>query len=448
MQQLSAKPQSPSSAAATADDTVINLFHMELFHNFQTNVTDTLSLQKIWPQVIQWSVHEPFIMSAILCLSATHLAISHPQPSRYSRSALQLWTKSASLMRDKLSRPIETDSVEKLIGASILMQYIAWSHIEFLDEQQHYSSRSHSSSCINISQDPLFNLSSGVKDLYFEAFPALWGSHSAFLSTGLYSPRLVIEQTLEEHGLNPGAYVAFFTKIWNDPHFRDSSTSSLEQKDQPPSLPSSSSLDKFEVFLNSGRAHGPQSLQERLSSMVGVFRILSGCTINDSPPHLPEEHDGRTVPPYTVSPSPPSQQDLSDAQRTAFQFVSRGVSIAMCLASIISTSAISSDSGEKTSSTALTQLQPDIERYLFSLPIICIGTFRDLAFQGDARALVVLLHFYRATQILLTGARGWWAHERCRVMQNLIWRHLRAKGLDAYAQVPGWVGTITASGVE
>jgi hypothetical protein len=113
-------------------------------------------------------------MFALLCLSATHLATTNKDPSRYTQCALQLWTRSASLLRDKLSRPIDSTSVEQLIGASVLMQYIAWSHVEFVDEHQ-VSHGGDIPSCINMTHDPLFNLSSGVKDLYFEAFPALWG---------------------------------------------------------------------------------------------------------------------------------------------------------------------------------------------------------------------------------------------------------------------------------
>lgn len=385
-------------------------------------------------------------MFALLCLSATHLAATNKNPSRYSQCALQLWTKSASLLRDKLSRPIDMTSVEKLIGASILMQYIAWSHVEFLDEHQNYPRGDIPSSCINITHDPLFNLSSGVKDLYFEAFPALWESQSVFLSTALYNPRLKIEEAIEHRGLDPGAYVTFFTGIWEDPRFHVTAPSVLDQHARPPSTPSSSSsssLDRFEDFINSGQAHGSQPVQERLLSIVGIFRILSGCMSQDSPPQLQEDPDGTTSPVYPVSPSSIFQQDLSDAQRTAFHFVSRGVSIAMCLAFISSARTPTANCG---TATVLTHLQSDIERYLFSFPTICTGTFRDLVLQGDPRALVVLLHFYHSTQILLGGDQGWWARDRCRVMQSLIWKHLNAKGLDVYAHVPGW-SDMTASTV-
>jgi hypothetical protein len=424
-----------------ADDTVINLLHMELFHNFEANVTGTLYLGAIWPQIIQWSLQEPFIMFALLCLSATHLATTNKDPSRYTQCALQLWTRSASLLRDKLSRPIDSTSVEQLIGASVLMQYIAWSHVEFLDEHQ-VSHGGDIPSCINMTHDPLFNLSSGVKDLYFEAFPALWGSHSAFLSTALYNPRLKLEEAIENCGLDPGAYVTFFTGIWEDPRFHVVDPSALDQQARPPSTPSSSSsLDRLEDFINSGQAQGSQSVHERLLSVVGIFRILSGCMSRDSPPQLQGSPDGMTPPLYPDSPSSTFQQDLSDAQRTAFHFVSRGVSIAMCLA-LISSERTPANCG--TTTTTLTHLQSDIERYLFSFPIICTGTFRDLALQGDPRTLVVLLHFYHSTQVLLRGGRGWWARDRCRVMQSLIWKYLNAMGLDVYARVPVWSDT-TAS---
>ncbi|KAF3770021.1 hypothetical protein M406DRAFT_354222 [Cryphonectria parasitica EP155] len=176
--------------------------------------------------------------------------------------------------------------------------------------------------------------------------------------------------------------------------------------------------------------------------MVTVFKILTCRVIKDSP-SLPREHDiaTRPHPEEAESPSTPTQpqSDSSDAQRRAFQFVSRGVSIALCLASL------SSAGPDEGPSDALSRLQPDIERYFFSLPIICAGTFRDLAFRGDARALVVLLHFYRAARVLLTGPQSWWACERSRVLESLILRDLTAKGLEAYAWAPGWEASQDAS---
>lgn len=366
-------------------------------------------------------------MSTLLCLSATHLSAAHPQPSRYSRISIQLLTKSAALLSEQISRPIETHSIEKLIGASILMQYIAWSHVEFLDQEQQCASQCISDR-LDISQDPLFRLSSGIKDLFFEAFPTLWGSHSVFLSTSLYSPRLVIEQTLAQHGIDPGAHMAYFMRVWDDPRFQSSSPD-LKQE-QSPSL--SSSLARFEVFLHTSKAPCCHTMKQQLSSAVTVFKILTNRMINASPSVLPE-HDIAACP-HAEPERPPTslRSDPSDVHRMAFQYVARGVSIALCLASLSSTSP------DGAPAAPLSQLRPDIERYFFSLPIICAGTFRDLAFQGDARAMVVLLHFYRAARIVLTSPQSWWARERSRILESMILSDLKAKGLDLCAWIPGW----------
>ncbi|KAK0703920.1 hypothetical protein B0T26DRAFT_757417 [Lasiosphaeria miniovina] len=460
-------PTAPADAHVGVDpdasDTAINLLHMELFHHFQTSTAATLSYPDIWPQTVQWSFQEPYIMSAILCLSASHLAASRPHSTRYSRIALQLLTKSAALLGEKLSGPVDAQNVEKLMGASLLMQYIAWSHVGFLDAGQQ-SAAGHGvpltpgagSSGLDISQDPLFRLSSGIKDLFFESFPALWGNDkdSAFLSTSLYSPRLAIEQTLAQHGIDPGAHVAYFMGVWDDPRLPPTRTTPGPGQDaqQPPALSVSSSLARFEQFL-SGPAPCCDCVKLQLSSTVAFFKRLTchrapGDTPSPSP-SPPERHGDDTAPvircPHTVQPEtlaaltlPPLQLGASDFERVAFRCVARGVSIVLCLAALVSPSSFAricpgnaAAPAPEWAAAVVAQLQPDIERYIFVLPVICAnGSFRDLAFQGDVRALVVLLYFYRAARVLLAGPHSWWACDRSRVMEGLIARELQAKGWD------------------
>ncbi len=78
----------------------------------------------------------------------------------------------------------------------------------------------------------------------------------------------------------------------------------------------------------------------------------------------------------------------------------------------------------------LLHLKADIARLFFTFPVVCSGSFRQMIRQGDERALIVLFHFHRATRILLSDPETWWAHERSRVMEDLVGKELRSRGLD------------------
>jgi hypothetical protein len=49
---------------------------------------------------------------------------------------------------------------------------------------------------------------------------------------------------------------------------------------------------------------------------------------------------------------------------------------------------------------------------------------------ADTRALVVLLHTYRAARHLLSITDAWWSGRRAAVMEELIMRELAARGFD------------------
>ncbi|KAI1758145.1 hypothetical protein F4782DRAFT_14460 [Xylaria castorea] len=110
-------------------------------------------------------------------------------------------------------------------------------------------------------------------------------------------------------------------------------------------------------------------------------------------------------------------------QEVAFEAIAKRLSLLFCL---VSMSASASHSALQT----LMRLQLDIERCFFSFPVHYSGTFRELALQGDSRALKMLCHFYRAARILLTSSRTWWARQRSQVIESLILQDLTSRGLN------------------
>ncbi|KAI1179957.1 hypothetical protein F4777DRAFT_598932 [Nemania sp. FL0916] len=363
------RPSQPQSVSASVvSDAGINLLHLELFSHFQRDLVDTLAFSEIWEQVLQWAFQEPYIMCAILCLAATHLSTLRPQDSRYSDAALQLLGKSAFLFNEQLSSPVTARNSEALLAVSILMHYISWSHVGYVEKLERASNAESSSiSAAHLLDDPLLQLSFGVRALHYETFHILDGSGSVFLATALYSPRYAIEEAIMQQGGNPWQFVDYFMDILNNARHQ-----SPEHENQ-----------------NDPSSHKTIQLRCKYGARYG--------------------HD------ISIT--------SSDPLRLAFEDVAKRLSLLFCLVPM-------STSTKVAESQNFTHLQPDIERLFFSFPVHYSGTLRDMALQGDPAALIVLCHFYRAARILLTSPKTWWARRRSRIIESLILRDLTTRGLE------------------
>lgn len=335
-------------------------------------------------------------MCAILCLSATHLSALQPHVHRYSQAALQLLGTSASLFGGKLSNPITTENICPLIATSILMHYISWSHIEFLEGQPPPLPEKPYGGMVYLLQDPLFRLSSGVRGIFAAAFQILWASDSVFLSTSLYSPGTALEEAILQHGDDPHRFVGRFMAIWDDRRYRPHRAEQQREGQTP------------QVDLPC--RHLPPGEQDVLSSTCPKTKLNYMC------PALPSSTLG------AFEKVPESRRDIIDPQRASFLRIAKRLSLLFCLVSI-------SVSSGSTPSHSLARIQPDIERGIFTFPVLCGAVFRDLALQDDPRVLVMLCHFYKAARILLTSSASWWARRRSRAFESLILLDLKQRGL-------------------
>ncbi|KAI8950327.1 hypothetical protein F4801DRAFT_602388 [Xylaria longipes] len=348
----------------------INLLHLELFSHFERDLVDTLAFSEIWQQVLPWSFQEPYIMSTILCFAATHLSTLRPQDPRYSDIAVKLLGKSVSLFSEKLSSPITVRNSEALISVSILLHYISWSRIEFIEKKERLSyHQGNNLLTSHLSNDPLLQLSFGVRGILYEAYHVLAGSNSVFLTMGLYSPVYVIEEAILLQGEDPWRFVNHFMGISDDP-----------------------------LLVHDYRA-----------DMSPRWEKVPGCPLGSGP---------------NTEMTSAAPRHAPKAQEVAFEGIAKRLSLLFCLV-------LMSTSPSHSASQTLIRLQLDIERFFFSFPIHYSSAFRDLALQGDPRALIMLCHFYRAARILFTGPRTWWARQRSRVIESLILQDLTSRGLEA-----------------
>ncbi|KAI1647874.1 uncharacterized protein F4817DRAFT_94950 [Daldinia loculata] len=401
-----------------SDDTKINLLHLELFYHFQRDIMNTLAFSEIWPHVLPWSFQEPYIMCTILCLAATHISTLRPQVPRYSRVALQLLGKSASLFRGKLSNPVTAQNIEALIATSVIMHYISWSHVEFLEERDQFPNyKGHDNLIMRLSQDPLFQLSSGVRGILSEAYLILWGSDSVFLSASIYSPKAAIEETILQYGDNPYRFVNYFMAIWDDPRYQpqlsEKQGEAQEQSSAPPNLNISADREKVTNYT---------CTMAKLNYTCAAFQTSTHYPYNDKAPQE-EQHLGLHIDVAGTEITSGSPQHVATPQRMAFERIAKRLSLLFSLASI------STSSGHPPCQR-LMRLQPDIERCFFTFPVLCSVVFRELALQHDSRALVILHHFYQAARILLTSSTSWWARQRSRIVESLILQDLTSRGLQ------------------
>lgn len=155
-------------------------------------------------------------MSAILCVAAMHLSTLCPQNPKYSHAAIQLMGKTIQLFRKNLSRPLTKDNCEILMGAALLVNYISWFNIGFMDRTR----TADSTADYYLAQDQLFLLSPGIIQLWFHAIPVFIDEGSVFAQIVYKDPRLKIEEMLRRKGEDPARFVAPFMRIWDNPRYQ------------------------------------------------------------------------------------------------------------------------------------------------------------------------------------------------------------------------------------
>ncbi|KAF5627236.1 uncharacterized protein FTJAE_9321 [Fusarium tjaetaba] len=159
---------------------------------------------------MQQAFHEDFVMSAILCTSAMQLSSLCPHESRYKDASEHLMAKAVQLFRKNLSRPLNKQNCEALMGTALLVNYVSWFDLDFL----------HGQTKLDLSKDQLFFLTPGIIELWFRSMPIFIDQGSIFADVARHSPRFHIEQALVSWGHDPERFVSLFMEIWDDPRYQ------------------------------------------------------------------------------------------------------------------------------------------------------------------------------------------------------------------------------------
>lgn len=360
-------------------------------------------------------------MSTMLCAAATHLAAITPNNIKYNRAKSQLLTKSLRLLRLNLSRPFTKHICDALAGATVLINYISWCHLDFLSEQKTLSESNASNNSLDLSQDQLFLLSPGVLQVYLQGLPVFMEEDSVFLRIGRQHPRINIEEVLISRGEDPTRFVKPFMKMFDDPQFQTLHSEEDSPGRYEPFRRTWAFLSELELHM--GQPKSPYSCSHATSpesaENLSRYHVSTLEEMRDAMLKLHAEHGLAT--PQSQTGELALELKFKMPQRTAFERVARRLSPILCCLATPQVSA------EVSHSTAMPK-KADLQRLLFTFPVFCCGPMLEMIAKGDARALMLLFHFYRAVRVLLPTEETWWAGERSRKLEGLILAELEGRG--------------------
>jgi hypothetical protein len=206
-------------------------FQRELMHHFVTHTATTLVFSpELWRgpllclslQVCIGQLHHLFQSNAGLCsqrfvfrlttshnailmIAATHrsvLAASiDPQRDQYHHAARNYLAKTLHGYQDALSNPISSTPGDALIAVSLLLYHYAWSSVDqaavplAVSESPAISRELVSE--LDLSSDPLMNLSVGLRYLFWKTGALATDSESPFHTYALERPRVRIVEAVQ-----------------------------------------------------------------------------------------------------------------------------------------------------------------------------------------------------------------------------------------------------------
>ena len=393
----------------------------------------------------------------MLSFAAAHLDYLHPGHPDYHRAKYALLNKALHDYRETLSAPITTDNCDALLGTANLIQYLMWCDLSFMEGQEpppphlpqthtHTHTRTRTPSAppsLDLSGDRLYFLSTGVRQIFFMAWPLFQTPQSVFNNVGLLQPCVALEDVVDARGLGWQRHLRGFMDLYDNPRYRGGMRSSTTSSScASVSSETSQSSGSFPATPAAGSASGSGSGQAATASgsAAAYFEGLLQSVSASAP--------FSTGPAYSVMTLWQSYKEgeayVRNAgahdetlMRAAYKRLVARLAVAMAFV-------LDREGGEGGACPAMTAAtgrrgsglrqpalkQEDMVRYVATFPMMCFGPLLTLISGGDSRMLVVLLHIYRVTGALLPGETYWWCRRRVEAMEDAIGRELRSRGLE------------------
>ncbi|KAF2805141.1 uncharacterized protein BDZ99DRAFT_574752 [Mytilinidion resinicola] len=375
----------------------VNLYQMKLFHTFGTRTARTLIFgEHLWRNGImrQCFTHD-YLMHAILLISATHLHSLEPHdPRNYNASVVHL-SKTLQLFRKALSGPVTHDNADALMATAILLYHHAWTNLDSFTPSTPVSDidGQYPKQPLNLSTDPIFTLSAGLKEIFDKAKHLLTRDGSAWLATAHSRAHLPIVEAARRCSKAPEYFEEYLKRYFQGIENPLSSTNAIAGVSSNRSL-----IEKLLLSANTDEA-------------AGWFDLI----------RLSEPTENTSV----------ADREILTAYMTASCRLAPLLSMCKPPKPDTRLLIVRDPEGAHNLSTKPMHdgLYSSVALYLFSFPIRSDAVFNAMVRRNDCRAYMVLLYFYRGVKALLSAETYWWCRARADFMERALHASLRDTGL-------------------
>jgi len=430
----------------------------------------------------------------VLSFAAAHLAYLSPNEPRYHHANYSLLDKALHGYREALSSPITAENCDALLGTAVLIHQLMWCDLSFMEGQtpSPENEGQQPRQFLDLSADRLYWLSTGVRQIYFMAWPLFQKPQSVFRGVAVLQPCVLLDEVVEERGLNWQRFLRGFMDLYDSPRYQGGS--SAFPHPYPHTTATTSTLVSHEYGshgqtnvltlhqasssllstpYNSGTPTTATTTTSSIThsnansdwgadeSMLSAEQQQLQCNITDTtdtgfqPLMDPDGHKATALwnsykmgEAYAGSTGGSRNKEL---ERAAYERLTTRLSLAMaylthydstnnnntevlgCPATTTSRQQQQQHSRSLSTSTPSPREQPlsqtELMRFVLTLSMHCFGPVLPLIAEGDSRMLVVLFHIYRAVGALLPTDKHWWCRRRVVVMEEAIGAELRARGV-------------------
>lgn len=343
---------------------------MNLFHHFQTSTYRTLPLvAPVWKDAVGLAFKYEYLMHAVLCVSASHLAFMS-QNEHYKTQSRKHLSCALRIFRESLGNGSIDDDSDAILATSALIYYEAWSSPDSL-ATENSPEETNEGILYRASDDQLLALASGMRHLFSSN---KWGplfNISLFSRTIMHRPIKVIESATLSLGRDPFEIECILAGFYNQPD----TISDYYVRQLPDQLISAETQPKENTYsdIQSAPIDFPTCAYDAYMNVATRLSILLSL--------LPGKKEGSATP-----------------------------------------------TGENPLSSFALDMQPellcDVSRVVYTFSLMFHNNFMTMIHDNDSRALLLLYYFYRMVQHLLPKQDCWWASDRAEVMQQRLARRL------------------------
>jgi len=182
-------------------DAVVNLLHLKLFHHFETCTRQTLLFtREAWGRALQLCFEYEFLMNAILCVSARHLAAVKPEDPKYAAVAASHLCKALAQFRYELSNNFTSTDIDAFVAMSMLLQFEIWTNTDSLRD-----------GTFDPSRECFFSHSASLKQVFLKALPLILNHPSVFLPHLQQNPMVKLVEAAQISNSTLAKYQDFFS---------------------------------------------------------------------------------------------------------------------------------------------------------------------------------------------------------------------------------------------